>query len=175
MKLIAGLICILALVTIAVQDFRSRTIAWWLLPPLLISLFLIGLTQTSIGIIFKHAAFNIAFIALQLFLLMLYFSIRERRFIRLIDTHIGLGDVLLLSCLCMGFSPMNFIVVLLCSLLLSLLATLAWRVIRPQTSPLIPLAGLLAIPIIVLVTFSSFSSLNLHNDAWISAIVESIS
>jgi hypothetical protein len=174
MKSVAGIICTLVLVIIAVQDFRSRRIAWWLLPPLLVGLLIFSITQTSIHEILNHTAFNILFILLQLGLLMLYFSIRQRRFTHLVDTYIGLGDILLLVCLSVGFSPMNFIVMLLSGLLLSLVAALIVRIARPQSTLLIPLAGFLAVPLIVLVGTSYWLSLNLHNDNWLLNVVQPI-
>lgn len=172
MQLAALIGCVFVLAAITVQDFRSRMLVWWLLPLLLIGLLIFSLEQNTFTELVPHFLINLAFVALQLLLLMLWFSLRNRRFVRLIDTHIGLGDVLLLVCLCVVFSPINFILFVTSGLILTVLGVVAVRVVRKETSPLIPLAGLLAIPLAICSVSAWLLKLNLHDDSWLLPLLE---
>jgi hypothetical protein len=164
---LAAIGSVAVLAGIAIQDIRHRAFVWWLLPLLLAGLVLLSLRQNTIETVALNFLFNLGFLALQFVLLWCWFSLRERRLIKLIDTHIGLGDVLLLVCLSVAFSPVNFIVFVVGGLLFSLLVVLIFRALRREAFALIPLAALLALPMTICCAAALFLNTNLHSDEWL--------
>lgn len=172
MQLMAVIGSVAVLAGIAVQDVRRRAFVWWLLPLLLIALLMLSLQQISFQELWPSFLVNIGFIGIQLLLLFIWFSLRERKLIRLVDTHIGLGDILLLACLAAAFSPVNFILFVAGGLIFSLIIVLIYRSINRNTSPLIPLAALLAVPMVLCIAAVPLFNINLHNDSWMLSFIE---
>ncbi|MGL5892182.1 MAG: hypothetical protein ACRC3B_19970 [Bacteroidia bacterium] len=172
MQLIAVIGSVAVLTGIAVQDVRRRAFVWWLLPLLLAALLVLSLQQITFQELWPAFLINIGFIGIQLLLLFIWFSLRERKWITLIDTHIGLGDILLLVCLAAAFSPVNFILFVVGGLIFSLILVLIYRAINRNASPLIPLAALLAIPMVICIAAVPLFNINLHNDSWMLSFAE---
>ncbi|MFN8711807.1 MAG: hypothetical protein ACK5Z2_03060 [Bacteroidota bacterium] len=173
MQLMAVIGSVAVLTGIAVQDVRHRAFVWWLLPLLLAALLVLSLQQVTFQELWPSLLINFGFIGIQLLLLFLWFSLRERKWIKLIDTHIGLGDILLLTCLAAAFSPANFILFVVGGLIFSLCIVLVYRSINRKASPLIPLAALLAVPMALCVAAVPLFDINLHNDSWMLSLTES--
>ncbi|MCU0436190.1 MAG: hypothetical protein MUC87_22225 [Bacteroidia bacterium] len=169
---LAAISSVAVLAGIAIQDIRHRAFVWWLLPILLAGLLLMSLRMNSFEVVGMNFLFNLGFVVLQLCLLWIWFSLRERRWIKLIDTHIGLGDVLLLVCLGVAFSPVNFILFVVGGLLFSLLVVMIYRVLRREAFALIPLAALLALPMTLCCAASVCFGINLHSDGWLLPVYE---
>lgn len=172
MEIVAVTGSVAVLAGIAIQDFRHRAFVWWLLPLLLAALLMLSLQQVTFQELWPSLLINIGFIGIQLLLLFLWFSLRERKLIRLIDTHIGLGDILLLACLAAAFSPANFILFVVGGLIFSLCIVLVYRSINRKASPLIPLAALLAVPMALCIAAVPLFDINLHNDSWMLSLTE---
>jgi ABC-type uncharacterized transport system permease subunit len=172
MPLLAAIYSVAVLAGIAVQDFRRRAFAWWWLPLLCAGFAWMSVTHAQDELLY-HFAVNMAFVGLQLVLLYAWFSLRARKLVRLIDTHIGLGDVLLFVCLALLFSPVNFIVFFCISLVFALLVAIGVKLLRPDASPLIPLAGLLAFPVAFCCMASVWFDFNLHDDTWLLGFISS--
>lgn len=170
MERIADSIGILALGIISWQDFRSRQIAWWLLPILAITLFLSSCTTNTIGEIGTRFSINIVFLCAQFLLVWIWFSVKEKKPSRLIDTQIGLGDVLFMICIALAFSPANFIVFYTIGMIVTLLVAIAVRSFNSALRREIPLAGALAIPLMALFAWRIFDpATNFYNDEWLSS------
>lgn len=133
---------IVVLSIVVYQDFKFRAISAILLPLLLLLL----LAKNGLG---ADNVINLAFIVLQLTVLTAYISLKNKRLTNIIDSYLGLGDILFLMVACVAFSTMEFVVFYVAGLLFSLLAFMIYRVVRRNTSPEIPLAGLLSIAMII--------------------------
>jgi hypothetical protein len=106
---------------------------------------------------------NGVIILLQLLLLTIYFSIKERKLVSIINAKLGLGDVLLLFVLCLSFFPTTFLIFLSTSLIFSLSLHL---IIRKQFKEQvkIPLAAYIAIYYVLFVSTLLFLQLSPYQD-----------
>ncbi len=148
MKTVLFILTISFLLLIAYQDLKSYTVSWIIFPVLIIVMLASGLRQIEFKTLLINAISNLGIVAVQLVLLSAYFSIKEKRFINIINTKIGLGDVLFFIAICMAFSTLNFILFLFVSLVFSLmLAILLNQKTRLQSR--IPLAGYMSISYII--------------------------
>lgn len=165
---------ILALCILCWQDFRWRRISWWLLVTL-VGVFLMGsIQENSASEIGKQFSLNIVFLCMQFLFVWIWFSIRNKKPARIIDTQIGLGDVLFLVCIALAFSPANFLMFYILGLIITLAATIIVRIFRTEMKSEIPLAGALAIPLIVLLCMRIIDpSNNYYSDHWLNSIIDS--
>ena len=80
--------------------------------------------------LFKVIYLNFFFLFIQLLLVKVYFSIRKSRIIKIADSYLGWGDILLFTVLCFSFSTFNYIIFYLFSLLI---AVLIWQFISKNS------------------------------------------
>ena|ERR1044072_1741049 len=173
MEYLAGITGIAALGILSWQDFRSRKIAWWLLPVIAGTLLADALKRNSAAETGKEFLFNIIFLCFQFLLVWIWFSIKNKKRSRIIDTQIGMGDILFMVCLALAFSPANFLVFYTLGMIFTLLATVFVRMIYSTVKSEIPLAGALAIPLIGLCCWRLFDpSKNFYSDAWLMDLLE---
>jgi hypothetical protein len=168
MERIVNITAILTLGILSWQDFRSRQIAWWLLPALAL-VFLIGAFQKNpAGEIGKVVALNLAFLLVQFLFVWIWFSIKNKKISKIIDVQIGLGDVLFMICVALFFSTVNFMLFYTFGMLLTLFVALVIKLFKASDKNEIPLAGALSIPLILLCAWKIFDpSRNFYNDEWL--------
>lgn len=147
------------------QDFKNREISWFLIPLLLI----IGITNALISIDYKdfltYAGINLAIVMLNLLGVTLFISLKEKKIKNIIDTYLGLGDILFFFVLTVLFSPFNFILFFIGSILLTSLVYIIVMLFDKIKQPLIPLAGAMSLVLIVALAFQHFyPSLNFYQD-----------
>jgi hypothetical protein len=163
MLFIANILILLSLTVIAFQDFKQRQISWFLIP-----LALTGFVCKAVfyqNNVVHDFLFNASFILLQLICLTIYFSVKNKRFLNILDTYLGLGDILFLVVVCTVFSPVNFILFYLCSMILTLIGVLLYNSFATKRTADVPLAGSMAAILLVLVIVTIvFPGINFHND-----------
>ena len=93
---------------------------------------------------YKDALAIIGFIVLNILALLLYFSVKEKRFTNPIDVKIGLGDIVFFLAVIPLFITRHYILFFISGLLFSLLIATTLKVISKKNKPL-PLAGYLSI------------------------------
>lgn len=165
MELLIQLSFVVLLLLVIVQDFKYRAISWLLIPALLLITVVRGVEMTSIETLLAFSLINIAFIAIQLLLLSLYISVKNRRLINIVDSHIGLGDVLFFLVLCTAFSTLNFVLFYVSALLFSLLGFVIYQSFSKKEESSVPLAGLFSIAMLfVLLVHVVRPDLNFYND-----------
>lgn len=170
----AGNICSVALLLcIALQDFRTRTISAWLLPAIAVAL-LLAMAESAgwMNALYKNALMNFTLLLVQFGGLWLFISVRNRKWTNIINTQIGLGDVLLLVCLAPFFSPVNFFVLYTLSIVLALIVTLLINSIGRKKDDHIPFAGFMALPLIVLCVLRLVfpSVVHFSSDEWVYVV-----
>jgi hypothetical protein len=155
----------LILFAIVFQDFKHRGVYWFLFP--LAFVLSIGLNAQQIPMEqwVRYFLFNLLFIGLQLLVLLLYFKLKEGaqfQIKNLFQNKLGLGDVLFFVVLAGVFSPVNFLLFFVITLLFALVLAILFRN-RWQN---FPLAGIMAVTYIPLLWlpylmpgFSTFSNL----------------
>ncbi len=173
MERIADIISVATLGILSWQDFRSRRIAWWLLPILAITFFLASSQMNSVSEIGMGFSLNITFLLIQFLFVWIWFSLKQRKFSKLIDSQIGLGDLLFMICIAFAFSPANFMIFYTIGMIVTLLVTIIVRLFRSNEKSEIPLAGALAIPLIILCSARIvIPTMNFYNDEWLIHIFE---
>lgn len=84
--------------------------------------------------------------------------------LNIVDTYLGLGDVLFLIVICTVFSPVNFILFYLLSMIVTLTGVLIYNVVSTKKTNDIPLAGAMAGMLLILLI--SKPGIDLYNDAY---------
>ena len=166
--LVLRVLTCLVLLSIAVQDLKSRSVYWFWFPILTTLFLLTGLYQFQVKDIIIRSLINSGFIILQLLVLTIYFSIKQARLVNITQDLLGWGDILLLLSICWYFSTFNLIVFYLFSLVLTLLIWGTTILLIKKNYKQIPLAGLQAIIFVVcLVADWKSTKIDLASDAWI--------
>ena len=156
MPLLIDLLLFVCLGVIAFQDFRERQISWI---PLVLLFFFFGwkaLLAMDSDSLFFNVAVNTGFIVFQLIVLTLWMSIRNKKWINIIDTYLGLGDILFFIALTTAFAPVQFIVFYSASLFITLCGVLTGRLLSKRTNPEIPLAGSMAAVLMICIVAIAF-------------------
>ena len=123
-QIIVFIALLISLALIAVEDFQIRTIKVWKL--IICSFFstLYSFTDVQFFQIWKQFLFNLLFLIIQLLLVMLYFALKKRRLVNILDTYIGLGDMLFFALVALLFVFEWFVIFYFGSLLIVLLISI---------------------------------------------------
>lgn len=164
MQLLINISLLLVLGAIILQDFRYRYISWFLVPLLLALLLAQGLLFIPVKELLQHALFNSGFVILQLILLTVYISIKNKRPVNIIDSYLGLGDVLFFAATTAAFSPVNFMAFFVGGLMFTVFLYMVFILVKNNRLKEIPLAGTMAVFLALLVVcrwfFQPFSFYN---------------
>lgn len=138
-EVIFTLLFLICAVIISYQDFKNRLISIW-------AIVIYWILSISAVLILKSGEVLLSnFISAGLYflfsflVLVLYYYIRQKRLIAIIDSKIGLGDVLLLPAIGMTFEPLNMILFFASGFILCAVAGIFFA----RKSQTIPLAGLM--------------------------------
>lgn len=157
---------------IVFQDMKFRAISWLLIPALCIVLFgkAIVLNETD-GILF-NITFNIVFVLIQLLLLTIYISIKNKKMTNIINSYLGIGDILFFVAIGFAFSPLNYILFYVISMVLTMLLFVSYKTVKKNISAEIPLAGGMAGMMIVLNVVSMIQpQFNYYADTIFSSLI----
>jgi len=160
---------IIGLLTIIVyQDFRHRALS----VSVLIAALLIVITNNLVVNGWEHALLyagvNLLLIAIQMIGITLYFSIKRRGFTNIINTYLGSGDLWFYGILTCSFSPLNFMLFNLMACMV-ILVIYAFTRFNKGGSGTIPLAGCLALAMVLVLMMSFVLSGIRPYDDWILA------
>lgn len=150
------------------QDMRYRAVYWILFPSLLIVVIILSVRSLGIVSVLLNTVYNLGFIFIQLFLVSLYFSLKEKKLVNITREHLGWGDVLFLLCVSFYFSPANYVIFYISSLFL--IALTALLLVRGNSRKVlkVPLAGLQSLFFMLLWLADWFiASFSLVNDDWL--------
>lgn len=146
---------IIVLLMIAIQDFRTREIYWWLFPILGALIITDAILRISFQSVLREAFYNFIFLASQGSLLVTWCLVSGKSPSGIKDS-IGLGDILFLLIMVFGFSSINFILIYVAGLIFSLTVWIAAAfMLKPKTNT-IPLAGLLSIFTCIILVAENF-------------------
>jgi hypothetical protein len=125
-----------------VQDFRFRAISWICIPLLFISVLAKALFVSDSLVVLDYIMQNILFIILQMGVLILYFSIRKKKFESVINSYIGWGDILFFVAIAPALCFGNFLLFIVFSILFILISYSILSIFKINTNKQIPLAGI---------------------------------
>jgi hypothetical protein len=157
LSIIINTVAIPVLLITAMQDFKAREIHWIVFPSLAILFIAEGVLSSSLADYLKGALYNLVFLSIQGSVLIIYCLLRKNSPVTIVNTLVGLGDILFLLVLVLAFSNINFIVFYTLGLLLTLII---WLIIRPLLSGRkdeVPLTGFLSVFLAVILIFEDFS------------------
>jgi hypothetical protein len=133
---------------VAIQDFSQRSVAIWVLLGLAGSVVL-RVSHGSSAVHWISVGENLVFLLIQIIGLLLYFSIREKKVIHSLDNYLGWGDIWFLVIAAFAMTTLKFVFFEISGLILSCLFYGLYKMMNHKARPEIPLAGMLAIWIIL--------------------------
>ncbi|OFY82845.1 MAG: hypothetical protein A3F72_01805 [Bacteroidetes bacterium RIFCSPLOWO2_12_FULL_35_15] len=176
MLLIVDLLLLGCLGIVVFQDFKHRQISWLLIPTIFVAF--VGKALLVIGVnssLIINTIWNSTFILIQIVLLTVYMSIKNKKLVNIVNTYLGIGDVLFFIVLCAAFSPVNYIVFYLASTLLTLIGFLFYNIISKKATREIPLAGAMAGGLLILIIVNRIKpQLNFYNDDFLLNIISTL-
>ena len=128
------------LLIITYQDIKFRGISWYLFPLVSGLLITINLLGSSMYEILLNTSLNLAFLSLQLLILIAYFRLKDISIKQFFNQYMGVGDVLFFIVLAFGLDFPLFPFFMVVSLIISLISGVL--IFKKKT---VPLAGLQAI------------------------------
>lgn len=133
------LILFFCAVVISYQDFKHRLISLWSI--LLYAACCISsvLLFQNLFILFENAVSSLIYFTFVFFVLFLFYFIKEKKFSNIIDSKIGLGDVLIFIAIGLTLDVVNLIVFFTISFCISAIVGL----FLAKQNKTIPLAGIL--------------------------------
>lgn len=143
------LIC-LALLIIVVQDFRFRAVHWILFPALWILLVADSLINLNFRDYVLGTSINLLIILFQGVILYAYYSLQGKPLSVIVTRIIGTGDILFIILMAFAFSWTSFMFFYITGLLFALLLWIFIMSISRDKNRLVPLAGLLALYMIII-------------------------
>ena len=163
MKYLLMALLVINLTVIFYQDIKYREVSWVLFPSALVLCGVYSLFVISYSELLMNWALNVLILLSLLICLALYVFARFGRTNANLLTYLGLGDVLLFFILSICFSPFNFILFVIASLLFSLTISL----LIPLKKKTVPLAGLQSLCLILFLLYQSIFDINPFNENWI--------
>jgi len=141
------IILILGLILIVYQDLKFRRIHVAL--PVLIFIIAILKSIYSYGEVNRDMDLTYGFIILNFFVIFIYLSIKEKRWVNPFKKHIGLGDFLFLLAIVPLFYLRPYIIFFIMGMVFSLILYGVFRVRSNYNN--IPLAGYFSVLLLVLI------------------------
>ena len=160
---------------IAFQDFKYKAVSWIVFPILFLLSVLSVLQESAFEYVAGQLMLNLIFIAFQLFILTVYFTIKNRKFINIGKNYLGLGDILFFVVLAASFSFLNFVFIYILSLFGIAIIYMLYRIIKKNAAEKIPLAGGMAIVMISCLLFkNSTVNFNFYDDTYALAFLSGL-
>jgi hypothetical protein len=133
------------------QDLKYKAVTWLLFPIVAMVFLGYNLYSNNFNYVLLNSSLNVGFIAIQLLLLSLYFSIKSKKIVNIAQQNLGWGDILFLLVVCLLLPPNTFFLYYITSLIIIVLKEIVTRMIFKKYSDKIPLAGLQALLLAVLI------------------------
>ena len=147
--------------SVAYQDFKSREVWVWAFVLLLVESVLFVVHKLPYPTLLLFGGINLCIITFQFIVLTAFFSIKNKRFTNIINSYIGIGDLVFFFILTLWFSPFNFTCFMLASLIVALLSVVF------ITKNSIPLAGVMSVILAFVIVVQAVTKGNLYNDYYL--------
>ncbi|MBI2281707.1 MAG: hypothetical protein HYU68_13615 [Bacteroidetes bacterium] len=153
------------LAVVVFQDFKSRSISWFLIPLLFVAFIGSAILKIDVQEFILYSGINLSIIVMNLLGVTLFVWLKEKKLKNIVDTYLGLGDILFFLVLTTVFSPLNFIVFYLGSIMLITIIYGYIILFNKQKNTLIPLAGAMSVLLMmVLVADVLIPTFNVYQD-----------
>jgi hypothetical protein len=131
----------ITLTLITIQDYKDRSVYWFLYPMVGLLVLGIQLIQNSFYTVLFNSLSNLVFISVLLLFAAVYSKFRFKK--KLINVSIGLGDVLFFIAISFAFAPISFFILFVFSLLFALAIHIFLN--PKKNGSTVPLAGHMAL------------------------------
>lgn len=138
------------------EDFRSKSLPLWLLVLIIIGVLYYTISAIGFNMFIINFGLNMLLLLLQLVAVFFYFSLKHKKFVNVIDTYIGLGDILFFISCAVVFAPINFLIFQITSLLIAAAFFGLYFLILKPSIRFIPLAGVQALLLIFIIIAKQF-------------------
>lgn len=147
------------------QDLKFKAVTWILFPIVAVVFLVFNIYSNSFEVVLFNSIINLGFVAIQLILLTLYFSIKARKIVNIAQQSLGWGDILFLVAVCVLLPPNTFFLFYIVSLILVVMKEIIARLVFARHSDKIPLAGLQALLLACLIVIQQlFLRLNITKE-----------
>ncbi len=143
------IICFVLLIVV-IQDFRFRAVHWIMFPVLWILLVADSLIGLKFMPYISGTAINLLIILIQSLILYTYYMLQGKNHKFIITRILGVGDMLFIIIMAFAFTWTSFMFYYIAGLLFALLVWIIIRKIAKEETGLVPLAGLLALYMIII-------------------------
>lgn len=158
------ILLIVVLLFIIYQDFRFQAVSWiFFLIGFVFNIF-VAVKFNSIPNLFFNVSFIALFILFQLSIIYFFSWFKYKKRINIFESVFGFGDLLFLIMIIPLFSPLNFIVYFIASVMFSLLVYSILNLIGIYKKQRIPLAGLQSLFLLIVIISQIFIKFSLYND-----------
>lgn len=172
MILLCKLLAIGTLAIIAFFDFKYQEFPWWTIVSLSVLFSFLGIAKVGFTVFLLQSTLNLSFLIIQLAAFTLWISIKKKQFINVINSYIGLGDILFFFCTTLLFAFENFILYHLASLLLTTIFGLFWLKVTSRRNNRIPAAGILSVILILCISGDWLCNcINFYDNSWIPYLI----
>lgn len=153
MQATALIITIAGAILVAYQDMNRRMIHLFSVLAMAAGTLWYSISNEDL---WKIILMNIGFLVVVFLLLRIYFLIKKGMKEAFIDRYIGMGDILVMLALCVGYNTYNLMVMILLSCVTALLIWAGWNLLLKRMMIRIPLAGIIAAAhgVVLLMSFS---------------------
>ncbi|MDB5011810.1 MAG: hypothetical protein JWQ25_12 [Daejeonella sp.] len=160
---------IVSLLFLLYQDFKFRAVYWLVFPIVFLLLLAVSFSSgVSIKQTLQNVLLNNAFVAFQLFIVTIYFSIKQKQWIWITKELIGWGDLLFLISISACLSTISYLLFYITSLLFTLLVSVPFILSKSSKSFKVPMAGIQAGFFAMVLLFDWSSTLiDLSSDQWL--------
>lgn len=147
---IVSLVVLISLIGVGIQDFKYFAISWGWIPVLIILGVVEGINVLPIEVLMQDYMMSLSFVVVQMILMTVWFSIREKRVVNLSKNILGLGDILFLIVLTFYFSFINYLIFVIGSTILIASIFFINKKVKTNQENRIPLAGAMALGLVVI-------------------------
>lgn len=165
MNLLFECLIVVLLLIIVVQDFKDRAVSWILFPILILLFSLYSINLFHIKEFIVNSFINVLILSIQVLFIIMYFSLRNRRFVNITSHYLGWGDIIFLFSICFLLPPLSFLFFYLTSLAVTLVVVLFIQLFFNLKNN-IPLAGIQSSFLVLLILLQKiYSDFDLTNDS----------
>ena len=160
-------VSIIGLLAIAIEDITRRSVYFfWFIIAFIGALgFIISSSGTSI--LFSTILTNMVIcLFVALLTIGFYFLKHKQNCINFLQNSIGLGDLIILPVIIISFSPINFILFCISTIIITLIGYNFYQLSKNKEVT-IPLAGFWSLGLIISIILSIFNVIDAHNDDWV--------
>lgn len=161
------ILLLLILVFIIYQDFRFQAVSWIFFVIGFAITLTVSVKENFLPDIFINTMFNALFILFQISIIYLFTWIKFKKKKNIFKSVFGLGDLLFLLMIIPLFSPLNFVIFFIASIIFTLFVYTILRSIKIYKKQRVPLAGLQSLFLFIVLISQIFIKFNLYNDYYI--------